>query len=134
MAVRRSFLALNITNPVVEARNGIEALDRLRGRNGYEMAPAAAPRDARSEHAAHGWDRVPGRIARGSGAAPHPGVRDYDVGGGGGSALKAYDMNVAGYMLKHRPGQSFLKAIEHAAALLAGDRVPGVTPGGAVAR
>src|ERR1700730_7045559 len=39
MAVRRSFQALNITNPVVEARNGIEALDRLRGLNGYEMVP-----------------------------------------------------------------------------------------------
>ena len=39
MAVRRSFQALNITNPVVEARNGIEALDRLRGNNGYEKVP-----------------------------------------------------------------------------------------------
>jgi CheY-like chemotaxis protein len=26
MAVRRSFQALNITNPVIEARNGIEAM------------------------------------------------------------------------------------------------------------
>src|SRR5258708_32370760 len=39
MAVRRSFQALNIANPVIEARNGIEALDRLRGLNGYEKVP-----------------------------------------------------------------------------------------------
>ena len=29
MAVKRSFMALNIANPVIEARNGIEALGNL---------------------------------------------------------------------------------------------------------
>jgi CheY-like chemotaxis protein len=36
MAVKRSFRALKITNPMVEAHNGIEALDHLRGQNGYD--------------------------------------------------------------------------------------------------
>ena len=36
MVVRRAFNALNITNPIVEAGNGIKALDMLRGHNGCE--------------------------------------------------------------------------------------------------
>ena len=40
MAVKRSFRALGIDNPVVEAHNGIEALQRLRGENGHEPVPS----------------------------------------------------------------------------------------------
>ena len=40
MAVRRSFRELNITNPMVAARNGIEALEHLRGENGHEKVPS----------------------------------------------------------------------------------------------
>jgi CheY-like chemotaxis protein len=36
MVVRRSFDALKFTNPIVEADDGIKALDMLRGLNGYE--------------------------------------------------------------------------------------------------
>jgi CheY-like chemotaxis protein len=36
MAVKRSFRELKIGNPVIEAHNGIEALQHLRGENGYE--------------------------------------------------------------------------------------------------
>ena len=36
MAVRRSFRELKIANPVVEAHDGIEALEFLRGENGRE--------------------------------------------------------------------------------------------------
>ena len=39
MAVKRSFRELKIANPVIEAHNGIEALQRLRGENGYEKVP-----------------------------------------------------------------------------------------------
>ena len=85
MAVRRSFLALNIANPVIEARNGIEALDRLRGLNGYEKVPRPCLRDARFEHAAHGRDRISRGTAKRSRAAPHSGLRDDDLRGGGGS-------------------------------------------------
>jgi CheY-like chemotaxis protein len=110
MAVRRSFQALNISNPVVEARNGIEALDRLRGRNGYDMVPRPClimldlnmPRMGGIEFLEElRNDPLLRRIlvfVMTTSAAPE-------------DRMKAYDMNVAGYMLKHRPGQSFLKAI-----------------------
>ena len=39
MAVKRSFRELKIANPVIEAHNGIEALERLRGENGHEKVP-----------------------------------------------------------------------------------------------
>ena len=39
MAVKRSFRDLKIANPIVEAHDGIEALDMLRGENGYEKLP-----------------------------------------------------------------------------------------------
>jgi CheY-like chemotaxis protein len=38
-AVRRSFAAHGITNPVVEAGSGIEALEHLRGENGRSKIP-----------------------------------------------------------------------------------------------
>jgi CheY-like chemotaxis protein len=110
MAVRRSFQALNITNPVVEARNGIEALERLRGQNGYEKVPRPClvmldlnmPRMGGIEflselRADPALRRILVFVMTTSAAAE--------------DRMRAYDMNVAGYMLKHRPGQSFLKAI-----------------------
>ena len=40
MAVKRSFEKLKIANPVICARNGIEALQILRGQNGHEKVPS----------------------------------------------------------------------------------------------
>jgi CheY-like chemotaxis protein len=110
MAVRRSFQALNITNPVIEARNGIEALERLRGNNGYDKVPRPCmvmldlnmPRMGGLEF----LEELRGDpelrpilvFVMTTSAAPE-------------DRMRAYDLNVAGYMLKHRPGQSFLKAI-----------------------
>ena len=54
MAVKRSFRDLKIANPVIEAHNGIEGLEHLRGENGREKAAVALPGFAGSEHAAHG--------------------------------------------------------------------------------
>jgi CheY-like chemotaxis protein len=36
MAFQRAFREFKIANPVVEAHDGIEALERLRGENGFE--------------------------------------------------------------------------------------------------
>ena len=110
MAVRRSFQALNITNPVIEARNGIEALDRLRGHNGYEKVPRPClvmldlnmPRMGGIEFLSE---------LRGDPALRRILVFVMTTSAANEDRLKAYDLNVAGYMLKHRPGQSFLKAI-----------------------
>jgi CheY-like chemotaxis protein len=40
VAIRRSFWQLKIANPLIVARNGIEALDILRGDNGHEKLEA----------------------------------------------------------------------------------------------
>jgi CheY-like chemotaxis protein len=110
MAVRRSFQALNISNPVIEARNGIEALERLRGENGFEKVPRPCivlldlnmPRMGGLEfleelRADPALRRILVFVMTTSDAPE--------------DRLRAYDLNVAGYMLKHRPGQSFLKAL-----------------------
>ena len=39
MAVKRTFKKLEITNPIVNAKDGIEALDLLRGQNGKVAIP-----------------------------------------------------------------------------------------------
>ena len=40
MAVKRAFRRLKIANPVVKCRNGIDALEHLRGQNGHEKLPS----------------------------------------------------------------------------------------------
>ena len=94
----------------VATRNGIEALDRLRGLNGYEKVPRPClvmldlnmPRMGGIEfldelRADPELRRILVFVMTTSAAAE--------------DRMRAYNLNVAGYMLKHRPGQSFLKAI-----------------------
>jgi CheY-like chemotaxis protein len=110
MAVKRAFRELKIANPVVVAGNGIEALERLRGHNGYEKVPPPClvlldlnmPRmgglefleELRRDEALRGTLVF---VMTTSSAED--------------DRARAYDKNVAGYVLKHRPGQSFLEAI-----------------------
>jgi len=110
MAVRRSFRELRIANPVIEARNGIEALECLRGENGHEklLSPCLVlldlnmPRmggiefldELRSDPSLH-CTLV---FVLTTSAAEE-------------DRMRAYDKNVAGYVLKHSPGQSFLDSI-----------------------
>jgi CheY-like chemotaxis protein len=110
MAVRRSFRDLHIGNPVVEARNGIEALNHLRGENGNTRVPSPClvlldlnmPRmggiefldELRRDASLH---RTLVFVMTTSAAEE--------------DRMRAYDKNVAGYVLKHRPGQNFLDAI-----------------------
>ena len=84
MAVRRSFRELKIANPVVEARNGIEALEHLRGENGHEKVPSPCLVLLDLNMPRMGGIEFLERAARRSVAAPHPGVRDDHLGGGGG--------------------------------------------------
>src|ERR1700722_9344510 len=110
MAVRRSFRDLHIANPVIEARNGIEALDCLRGENGSARVPSPClvlldlnmPRmggiefldELRRDPLLH---RTLVFVMTTSAAEE--------------DRMRAYDKNVAGYVLKHRVGQSFLDSI-----------------------
>ena len=110
MAVKRSFRELKIANPVVEAGNGIEALERLRGQNGYEKVPSPClvlldlnmPRMGGIEflQELRRDEELRGTL-----------VFVMTTSSAEDDRALAYDKNVAGYVLKHHPGQSFLEAI-----------------------
>ncbi len=110
MAVKRSFAELKIANPVLEARNGIEALEWLRGQNGHARVPASClvlldlnmPQMGGIEFL---------RELRSDPALRRTLVFVLTTSSAEEDRIAAYDMNVAGYVLKHRPGQSFLESI-----------------------
>jgi CheY-like chemotaxis protein len=110
MAVKRSFRDLKIANPIIEAHNGIEALDLLRGHNGHQKVPSPClilldlnmPRMGGVEF----LDKL-----RSDQALRTTLVFVMTTSGAEEDRARAYDMNIAGYVLKHRPGQSFLEAI-----------------------
>ena len=110
MAVKRSFRELHIANPVVGARNGVEALELLRGENGCEKVPSPClvlldlnmPRMGGLEFLEE--LRADPSLRRTLVFVMTTSAADEDK-------IRAYDKNVAGYVLKHRPGQSFLESI-----------------------
>jgi CheY-like chemotaxis protein len=110
MAVRRAFRALNITNPLVEAHNGIEALERLRGEDGRPPLPPSVlvlldlnmPRMGGIEF----LDELRGDA----------GLRDTIVfvmttSAAEADRKQAYARNVAGYLVKQEPGRMFLESM-----------------------
>jgi CheY-like chemotaxis protein len=110
MAVKRSFHDLKIVNPVIEAMDGVEGLEYLRGENGRDKVQSPflilldlnMPRmngfefleELRSDEALH---RSLVFVMTTSSA-------DED-------RLRAYQLNVAGYVLKQHAGESFVEAI-----------------------
>ena len=110
MAIRRSFRDLKIANPVVEAHNGIEALDSLRGLSGCEKVPSPClvlldlnmPRMDGIEFLTE---------LRADPLLQHTLVFVMTTSAAEEDLAKAYDKNVAGYILKHRAGRSFLDSI-----------------------
>ena len=110
MAVRRSFRELKIANPIVEAHDGIVALEHLRGQNGHEKLPSPClvlldlnmPRMDGIEFLTELRNDPQLRSTLVFVMTTSSAEED---------RTRAYDRNVAGYVLKHRPGQSFLKAI-----------------------
>jgi CheY-like chemotaxis protein len=111
MAVKRSFRELRIANPIIEAQNGLEALDRLRGQNGYSKVPAPClvlldlnmPKMSGFEFLAE--LRRDTELQRTVIFVMTTSADEED-------RTRAYDKHVAGYLLKHRPGQSFLDSID----------------------
>jgi CheY-like chemotaxis protein len=110
MAIKRSLRALKIANPIIEARNGIEALEHLRGENGCEKVPQPClvlldlnmPRMDGIEFLAE--LRADAALRRTLVFVMTTSVADED-------RMRAYEKNVAGYVQKHRPGQSFLESV-----------------------
>jgi len=109
-AMRRSFAALRISNPIVEAANGIEALEHLRGENGRDPVPHPRlvlldlnmPRMGGLEFLQE--LRADPELA--STVVFVLTTSDDDV-----DRFRAYEKHVAGYVLKHQPGQSFLDSV-----------------------
>ncbi|HTZ70986.1 MAG TPA: response regulator [Acetobacteraceae bacterium] len=110
MAVKRALTELKIANPVIEARNGIEALERLRGENGFGRIPTPSlvlldlnmPRMGGLEFLEE-LRRDP-QLRRTLIFVMTTSSAEED-------RIRAYDYNVAGYVLKNRLGPSFLESI-----------------------
>ncbi len=109
-AIRRSLRELRIANPVVEAQDGLMALDRLRGTNGQDKVPQPClvlldlnmPRMGGLEFLDE--VRADPALCRTLVFVMTTSAADED-------RMRAYGRNVAGYVLKHRPGHSFVEAI-----------------------
>jgi len=110
MAVKRSFRELRIANPVVEARNGIEALEHLRGQNGSARVPAPCLVLLDLNMPRMGGIEFLDELRRDP-ALQRTLVFVMTTSAAAEDRMRAYDKNVAGYVLKHRPGQSFLDSI-----------------------
>ena len=110
MALKRSFRALKIANPLVEARDGIEGLECLRGQNGREKVPTPhlvlldlnMPRMSGLEFLEE---------LRRDEALRSTLVFVMTTSAAEEDRTRAYGMNVAGYVLKQRAGEGFLEAI-----------------------
>ncbi len=110
MAVKRAFRDLKIANPVVEAHDGIEALERLRGENGHAkvseplliLLDLNMPRMGGIEFLQQLRDDP--LLSRTLVFVMTTSSADVD-------RRLAYEKNVAGYVQKHRPKESFLEAI-----------------------
>jgi CheY-like chemotaxis protein len=110
MAVKRSLRDLKISNPIIEAHDGIVALERLRGQNGFDKVPSPClvlldlnmPRmggiEFLEELRCDPDLRCTVVFVMTTSAAEE-------------DRMRAYDKNVAGYVLKHRPGATFLDSI-----------------------
>jgi CheY-like chemotaxis protein len=110
MAIRRSFRELKIANPVIEASNGIEALDMLRGEGGFEKVPQPClilldlnmPQMGGIEFL---------EVLRSDPVLHNRIVFVMTTSAAEEDRMHAYDHNVAGYILKERAGKDFLESI-----------------------
>jgi len=111
MAIERSFKKLHISNPIIEAFDGMEALERLRGENGHEKPsqplvvlldlnmPRMGGIEFLDEIRADPELRSTLIFVLTTSRAPM-------------DRYNAYARNIAGYLLKQSPGRTFLEAIE----------------------
>jgi len=110
MAMKRAFRDLKIANPVVTAKDGFEALQHLRGEAGLNPVPRPhlvlldlnMPRMGGLEFLEE---------LRNDPSLAQTLVFVMTTSSAEEDRMRAYAMNVAGYVLKHRFGQSFLEAV-----------------------
>ena len=110
IAVKRSFRELRIANPLFEARDGVEALEQLRGKPGTPPIPSPLiilldlnmPRMNGIEFLAE---------IRKDPQLHSSVVFVMTTSSDENDRVRAYNYNVAGYVLKHSPGRSFIEAV-----------------------
>lgn len=109
-AIKRAFRDLRIANPLFEARDGIEALDMLRGTGGQPALPRPflilldlnMPRMGGLEFLDE--IRRDPELHRSVVFVMTTSAAEED-------RIRAYNQNVAGYVLKHSAGTSFMDAV-----------------------
>ena len=109
-AMRRTFRELKIANPVTEARDGIEAFDHLRGTGGCEAVgrPCLVLLDLNMPRM--GGLEFLDALRKDPKLRPIP-VFVMTTSTAEEDRIRAYDHNVAGYLLKDSSGSGFLEAI-----------------------
>ena len=109
-AIRRSLRVLRIDNPVIEARDGVEALQHLRGENGHDRVPSPRLVLLDLNMPRMGGMEFLEEVRRDSGLRPTL-VFVMTTSASEDDKARAYARNVAGYVLKQQPGRPFLETI-----------------------
>ncbi len=110
-AIKRALRKAKVANPITRAIDGVEALEILEGRNGKPQLPGPhlllvdinMPRMDGIEFLRELRSK-PG-LKRSIAFVLTTSARDEDI-------IAAYDLNVAGYVLKNNAGSDFLELIE----------------------
>jgi CheY-like chemotaxis protein len=110
MAFRRALHDIKVSNPLYVAGNGIEALEMLRGENGRDILPRPClvlldlnmPRMGGIEFL---------HEVRADPALKRILVIVMTTSSTEEDRMRAYKLNVAGYIIKNRLGQSFLESV-----------------------
>ncbi len=110
-SVKRAFAEMKLLNPIWVAKDGVEALEFLRGENGREKIPEPLvvlldinmPRMNGFEF----LDEI-----RTDDVLKHLVVFITTTSASDEDMMRAYNKNIAGYMIKSNAGDGFLKAVE----------------------
>jgi CheY-like chemotaxis protein len=110
LAVRRAFREMRVVNPVTTAYNGIEALECLRGENGRPKVPSPCLILLDLNMPCMGGIEFL-EVMRHDTALQRSIVFVLTTSGMEEDRTRAYNLHVAGYVLKDRVDQSFNQAI-----------------------
>lgn len=110
-AVRRSFQASKFDNPVVEARNGIQAMDLLHGENGCEMVPCPFVILLDLDMAGMDGFEFLEKLRSDPNLRRAP-VFVMSASESHEDRKRAYNFNIAGFIRKKNPSRSFLKEVQ----------------------